>query len=252
MDINVVLKKRQQDLLAYLQFVDELCRKNNIKYSISFGTLLGAVRHKGFIPWDDDLDIAMEREAFEKFQAVMEKEKNAPFTLTQELWITRLVRKDYKQEEMPMMLDFFLYDNVPEKEVIRKGKIFLLRFLQGTLKKKPDYKKYKGIQKLFVAMSYNIGKLFSYQTKFHWYQKAMQIGNKKRTKYVNHFNDDFRGLKHRIPREVIEEYDEIAFEGQYFMAHKEKEQLLTEFYGDYMQLPPKEERIPMHLMTLLK
>lgn len=252
MDIKAILKKRQQDLLPYLQFVDELCRKNNIKYSICFGTLLGAVRHQGFIPWDDDLDIAMEREEFEKFRLVMEKEKDAPFVLTQELWITRLVGKNYEQEEIPMMLDFFLYDNVPEKEFVRKGKILLLRFLQGTLKRKPDYKKYKGIQKIFVAVSYNIGRLFSYSMKFNWYQKVMQIGNKKQTKYVNTFNDDFVGVTHKIPRKILEAYEEVAFEGQYFMAHKERELMLTEFYGDYMQLPPEEERIPMHLMKLLK
>jgi len=75
------LRRHQQSMLKVLEYVDEVCRKNGIAYWLSGGTLLGAVRHKGFIPWDDDLDIVFLKKDLKKLHRILKGDKNAPFLL---------------------------------------------------------------------------------------------------------------------------------------------------------------------------
>lgn len=248
MDTEKIIKERQNELMDYLRFADRICRKNHIRYNLSFGSLLGAVRHKGFIPWDDDLDLSFEREEFYKFKKAVEKEADRTFTLIKELWIHRLVSREYGNEQNPKMLDCFIYDTVPAGTLTRKTKIFLLRCLQGMLKKKPNYKKYRGVQKILVFFSYQLGRLFPYELKFEWYQKIAQMGNKTQSHYVNIFDDDYSGLSHQIPIEAVAEWKDITFETEQFMSPVNADAVLKVIYGDYMTLPPVEKRIPMHLI----
>ena len=82
-----LLKKVQHVELEILNEVDRICRKNNLKYSLAYGTLIGAVRHKGFIPWDDDIDIVMPRKDYERLRTIWKNES------TQEYYL-----QDYKED----------------------------------------------------------------------------------------------------------------------------------------------------------
>ena len=75
------MREEQQIMLSILKEFDRICRKNNLSYWLCSGTLLGAVRHKGFIPWDDDIDVAMFREDYERFQRAVIEENNERYTI---------------------------------------------------------------------------------------------------------------------------------------------------------------------------
>ncbi len=87
-------KDVQEYLLPILKDLDALCRENDIKYSMMGGGLLGTVRHKGFIPWDDDLDLIFDRENYDKFLKVCETKLPDEYMVTNSIWIKRITRKD--------------------------------------------------------------------------------------------------------------------------------------------------------------
>ena len=91
---STVLAEIQKIQLKMLKAVAALCEKYHIRYSIYCGTLLGAVRHKGFIPWDDDIDLSLDRENFNKFIAAAERELPEQYEIVFDTWIRRVTRKD--------------------------------------------------------------------------------------------------------------------------------------------------------------
>lgn len=98
-----------------LQEFDTLCRANDIPYWINFGTLLGAVRHGGFIPWDDDTDLGMMREDIERLQSIVADDPRYRITLVYDHYVhCRQIRFWYANEDIPCFLDLFIYDWVPE------------------------------------------------------------------------------------------------------------------------------------------
>lgn len=77
----IEIKEIQSILLPILEYIDKVCKDNNLRYSLAFGTLIGAIRHKGFIPWDDDIDIVMPRTDFDKLIEILEKEQNKKYKI---------------------------------------------------------------------------------------------------------------------------------------------------------------------------
>jgi len=121
--------------LEQLRDITAVCKKHNISYNMMCGSLLGAVRHKGFIPWDDDVDLLMTREEFQKFREIYPKECDKRFELMYlETWTPRVMNRD--PEKAAAFTDFFILDPVPPEGFQRKWWFFKLHTLQGMLKKK--------------------------------------------------------------------------------------------------------------------
>ncbi len=253
---NEILRKVQMIELEMLIELDRVCRKNGIKYTIIGGTLIGAMRNKRFIPWDDDIDVAMLRNEYEKFRIACKKDLDQTRFYFQDHRNTKgyrwgygkLRRKDTLflreyQEHMPyaqgIFLDVFPHDGVPNGYIgralhnlhcflIRKflwsevGRIaeknILKRTMYGFMSKMPE----KQICKL--------------------YRSLICKSNYKRTKRVRALMFPTFGNEFGYNRKWFEPGEDIEFEGHMFQCMKGAREYLKFSYGDYMQLPPLEKR----------
>lgn len=265
-------KEVQRIALGILKYVDKVCRENNIKYSLAGGTLLGAIRHKGFIPWDDDIDLMMLRPDYEKFLKIMDEDAktnkkykalhysdNCPnyfyrFAKVVDLDTcvsesTLIVPKD-----MGVFVDIFPVDGIdiknPHKPILKT--LFYARMLahSAMLKvNKKDVKLSKYLVKKFIIYPY--AKLWGPK---HWM--------KKHENYIKKFDVDkfdnsisYSGCYRErdiIPRKDFNEYIELTFEGQKFLTIKNYEPYLVSLYGDYMKLPPVEQQVSHHDLKIYK
>ena len=171
------VKETQAYLFELLVALDAFCEKNGIHYSLCGGTALGAVRHRGFIPWDDDADVMMTRAEYEKFIRTFRKSRPEEYILTGKIWVPRFTRKDnpYREQESGCV-DIFIMDRLPDSAFAAKLKILLLKLLQGMMKKEIDYEKYSLAQKLLVGVTHLMGLPFSDKRKRRWYRKASMMG----------------------------------------------------------------------------
>ncbi len=239
------IRSVQELYLTMLRDVDAFCRERGIRYSLSGGTLLGAVRHQGFIPWDDDADVMFDRPDYERF--LREVSAMEGYEILGRRWTKRITPRDettpYKDR---VCLDLFVLDGVPENAFAAKLKVFLLLTLQGMLKVGVNYGKYSLKQRLLVAVTHVLGLPFSRKWKQNAYDAISRWGGDG-TRFVNVYNtraNQVRAL--RFPREMMDGYVDMAFEGERFMAFRGWEEYLRELYGDYMTLPPEAERGPAH------
>lgn len=239
------LEKVHKRLLRTLIVFDEICRENDIKYSLHGGTLLGAVRSRGFIPWDDDIDISMTRLEFNKLKKIYKNNKRKDYDLNQiNTWLPRFV--SYEDNEI-VFIDIFIWDYISENKIVQKVKIFFLRFLQGMMKKNNIYSNYGIKKKILVGIPYVFGKIFSMKTKIALFERIeifFGIGNKI---YIHRSNDGFKGVAEIYDKNFMNKYEEIEFEGYMFMVNQRYKEFLVRSYGkDYILPPPENERIPQH------
>lgn len=247
MDNIYGLEEIHHKLLAGLIKLDRFCRENQIRYSLHGGTLLGAERNRRFIPWDDDADISMTRDAYEKFKTLLLSSRDPDVLLTEDaLWIPRFV---YRTDQEPVVIDVFVYDYITEHRLGAFLKINLLRFLQGMIKPKEnlDFKNRSIAYRLLIGLSYAVGRLFPHSKKLDWYHdmETKRLLGKKR--YIHRSNDSFYGLSYLFDSEFMSEYTDMELEGHTFMVNTRYREFLKRSYGeDYMTPPPDRERVPQH------
>ena len=249
------IKTLQFDILCY---VDSFCRSNGIKYWLDCGSLIGAVRHKGFIPWDDDIDIGMLREDYENFI------KAFPGTSNRYIFKSMEIDKDYyfaygkvmdnktvlyepnrNGYKIAVNIDVFVYDNAPDDDRKMKRQYDMrdvwrmLNNAQTGLHRKTD----NSFKEFAVAVSGVLLNIFP-----RGYFNKMLIKNSKKyanknTKRVGNFTANARMA---CDKEVFREFIEVQFEGKSFPAPIGYDLWLKAFYGDYMKLPPVEKRVSQH------
>ena len=255
------LKEIQKCALEILVKVAEVCNQNNFRYSLAYGTLLGAIRHKGFIPWDDDVDIFMPRPDYDAFIEYLHNNPienlriyNTKYSKKYSFAITRIsderyiiVESKYRNCGMGVFIDIYPIDglgNTIEESLVKYKQIrpFLDEMVYIATNAKLPHRLMCTSTKRWLRLFYS--KLIGP----HYLQKRIE-------NFV--FKCDYYSCKYvgvpiwvwKTPiykRSWFEEYVTVIFEGYKFKAIKNYDEYLRIDYGDYMQLPPIEERISHH------
>ena len=154
----------QKKLLLLLKSFHEFCVKNDIRYSLDWGSLLGAIRHQGFIPWDDDLDIMVDRANYNKLLECLDNDSQFSYDETC-LWIGRVrMANDDGSDIYPPTIDVLIMDNAPDRKLSRKWRLLLVKMLQGMLKVSYCHIAYKDKKIYLRAIAWltsYFGRLFS-------------------------------------------------------------------------------------------
>ena len=252
------LRKAQLRMLDMLVEVDKICRKHNVQYWIDFGTLLGAVRHKGFIPWDDDVDICVMEKDYKYLREVLIKELPQQFvfqdtsTDKQAFFTYGRVRdkKSYcyypyfvKLKEQGLWIDIFRYEDIPSPQL----KNFVDFFYRRAYHEIHHYGDVAYKSKVEIIAKRVVAYLL--------YPFALMA--KKIVQYLGERSS--KGLMGRwavLPtvyrKENIFPLTEVEFEGHMFFAPGNWDSHLRGIYGDYLQVPPPEKREQILDMSLVK
>lgn len=227
-------------LLNILKKFDAFCGENGLSYFIQSGTLLGAVREKGFIPWDDDADLVMKREDYIKLKSLFKDNRGEDYGLS--LIITDRVPKITAVKDDTVHADIFLLDYMPKSRLAGRIKIFRLKFLQGMLKSKEkiDYSAYSFFGRLAVFATRCAGAFFTKKYLLARYEKVSCTKRKKQGSEVSFTNELFRFMDRKFPADFFGEIIRIPFEDTELNAPSNWDGYLKFNYGeDYMT--PKQE-----------
>ncbi len=242
-------RDRQIHLFSMMKEIDALLRANGIEYSLTGGSLLGAIRHQGFIPWDDDIDIMIDRENFNKLRRLLSEEKpELKYVMKHDIWVDRIYRAgstSFEDDE----IDVCVVDRVPDNRLLQRIKVILLKTLQGMMKIDVELKDQSLFHKASLLVTHGLGKLFAQERKYRWYQKAAQIGSKRPAGHVAIYTDSFRCLSKQYSGTLMDSYESHTFEDTELRIVKEYDNYLTIQFGDYMTPPPEDKRVPQHLKT---
>lgn len=251
------LKALQSKELLILKEVKRICEKHNIDYFLCFGTLLGAVRHKGFIPWDDDIDIAMTYNNLIKFRAVCKNELGNDFFLQNEITEpnagltfdkvrmnnTTLIAKNMARRDMHHGIDIDIYPlfNVPDGAFKRNLQLMAsAMYMLLVVGEKPSkVSKPIGIFSSIVLFVFR-GRLKTMIKKIcHQYMAKFEKHNCKKKAFLC---CNLRVCKRLHDSEFFNKFEKNQFEDDEFLVPKDYDSLLKSWYGDYMKLPPVEDQ----------
>ncbi len=256
------LKKIELDILSQ---VHDLCQQLNLRYSLAGGTLLGAIRHGGFIPWDDDIDIFMPRPDYDKLIEYC-KNNSIPFSLVSNdsnsrygyLFAKAMCKETFIVEqnanrfniEMGVYIDIFPIDGLGTtyEEAIKnfnktsfKRELLVATNWKRFFRSKTRSLKYEPIRLAFFILS-----------RFTSPKRLVPIIEKK-TKEIAFDDSNFAGAvcgayrtKEILESSIYSEYTDIVFENKLFRAIKNSDAYLSSIYGNYMELPPVEKRVSHH------
>ena len=243
-----MVNEHQAILLEMLLELDGICKKNDIPYFLDSGTLLGEVRHGGFIPWDDDVDVAMLRPDYERFLSIAETQLSPDYFLrtnrSDPSYNLGIPKVTFHKNGTIYSLDIFVIDNAPNSRWGNKLRVLTMKTLQGFAKSgaKINYKDYGTWHKVAVFVTSSVGRLFSISRILSFQDRAAKAFGARGTEFrcVNTYA--FKELHCIFPAEAFNEIDYMSFEGHLLPVPRGWNDILTILYGDYMKLPPVEER----------
>ena len=249
--------------LAMLKYVDKICRENNIEYTLAGGSLIGAIRHGGFIPWDDDIDIELTRPNYEKLMRVLvENEGNEysliyykvretylPFTKIFDNRTIYTSEIDNLNRGTGVFMDIFPMDILPDDlvERMRFKKEVTKRTISLTASNPHGFDFASASRRLYFwgKLILWMPKHLRYKGKYRELAEKLDLFMQKYLNTDNHFISYlYTGYKNAIfPKEIWDEYEDVQFENLTVRKLKDHDAYLSRQYGDYMKLPPKNEQV---------
>ena len=246
------IRDLQMALLEILKTVDAICKKHNIQYSLASGTALGAVRHSGFIPWDDDLDIMFLRSEYDRFlEVAVEELKDTDYVLQREFsekWPMSYskIRKNntayiegYKPKipdiHQGIFIDLFPVDNLLDNRIKTSIQWMCYQLVLANCLNKRGYTTESKTKRIAMLLS-----SFVPVKPFVKYVQARSNNNS--LKVHSYFGGAVIRTHNEYPKALFLEYNEIKFEDDFFQIVKDYDSYLKIAFGDYMELPPEDKR----------
>lgn len=262
MDQKKSVREVQNKILEVMKFIDVVCRKNEIVYYIMGGTALGAIRHGGFIPWDDDLDIFMTPTEYTKFKNAMEKEANTKFILQEWRTVEKYLEyakvrmngttfieesfKDRKDLHQGIYVDIMILHKVPESNFIQKLVYYESKFVTLYALSQRNWRpKSKG-----QAIALNMLKVLPCQliAKLCYHRIYKYDDRKSDFKYC-YWITPAKFHSGLFDKSFFEQPVDVPFEDTVLYGSKYIKEYLEYRYGNYMKLPSKEQqRAAVHAM----
>ena len=255
-DINQVRNIEQEILDVIVDF----CDKNNIKYSLGYGTLIGAIRHKGFIPWDDDIDLIMPRDDYERLKALWNNQEyylhdyyidsgfRNNFMKVKKDHTTYFTDLKFENKEMSgIFVDIFPVDRVPDSSIGKK-----MQFVASALNLLFTRGYTSGSKGIKGTIERTLLKLprknqIKIRNKTELYKRRWNSTGKG--EYVNASTIEESAIYY--PPNMFDEFVDVEFNGKLYKAVSCYDEFLTRMYGDYMKLPPESERVWGHMPKVL-
>lgn len=258
MNKDVNIEDVHTALLEMLVEFDRICRKHNLIYYMIGGTLLGAVRHHGFIPWDDDIDIGMPRPDYERFVKLSQMEfpsnlqvwnlhkKSKGYMLNFSKLVnvnTSMVPVEHPDCIIGLFLDIFPIDGVSKFSFLRKSQVKSIHFFQVLR----SHKYLSKHSRAFSWKSFSLKLLSSILSNYiHWIiDKLVTVHKYSASDYAGNLLGVY-SIKEIVSKDVFGEPVELEFGGYLFYAPQKYDLWLKNVYGDYMELPPLDKRNTTH------
>ena len=249
-------------LFDMLKQVDSICHAERLRYFLSGGTLVWAIRHKGFMPWDDDIDLMMPRPYYEIFLKRAEKRLPKRYILAfpdrtkdySQPWIrifdTRVAVDDSGMQRTltrSLFVDIFPIDGLPSNRTLSNlcfKRVRAWDILLKCARRKALYpdERLKWLKKPMMALT-RVRPLPKYAVSLN---KSARRCSFERAHYAGVLATTHYGSRERMPVEVFRGSVQVPFEGGFFPAPIGYDTYLSRLYGDYMQLPPEEKRVSQH------
>lgn len=242
-----------------LDVIHDVCKKNNLRYSLAYGTLLGAVRHGGFIPWDDDIDLIMPRKDYEELKRIWKDEAPTRYLLMDyhtnydnPNTFTKIVKDNttFLQDDEARTKSFhkgIFVDIIPGDLAAPKGVSRKLQYIMSAvylLYSRGHSSGSGGIIGLIEKVLLKIPKkkYYKYRVKAEKYLRKWNESESKEMLFI----ETLAGCKKYYPSDMFDNLVEIPFSDKRYSAVADYDSMLTKIYGDYMQLPPEEQRVWHH------
>lgn len=243
--------------LQILGFIDSFCKKRNLRYSLAAGSLLGAVRHHGYIPWDDDIDIMMPRPDYEVF--VNEFDGFKANLVVQDAhsdpshYLPWAKVYDNRTELISsnsiggVYVDIFPIDGLPDWSCLKDYCTEVQKLTnQLWYSMKPNYE-YVGENKTLLRAKVFVKQLI-YPSRKRVLSKWRSFYNKypfEKSEFAGEITSIY-GMKEHMPKRIFEKFVDMPFEERTYKCIQDYDIYLNKLYGDYMILPPVEERVSHH------
>lgn len=270
---EIDIKTTQKIAFDILCVIADICEKNNYKYFLIYGTLIGVIRHKGYIPWDDDVDIMMPRNDYDKLLKYLEKNIDKYPNLQvfnhnncekYPYMITRISDNRYeievkneKKYGIGVFIDIYPFDGLGDskEEAIKfglKGDRLSSFCYQSTRNRYMVENTTSNLKKILKVPVFICAKIIGKDFFQNKLEKLARVKDYESSKYVGCVTWLSGGEKDIFPREWFDEWVMMPFEDSMFRVPKEYDKILKHIYGDYMKLPPEKDRIGHHNYKVFK